>query len=193
MSHNLNILEEKLESAPTGTTLTRREEIQRILEALLFSSNEPLSIEKIKEIINIVYPIRSLEIKAILNRLNQEYREQKRGFTIESIAGGYHMRTVEEVSPFVQQLHQDRRGEKLSRPATETLAIIAYKQPITRAEIEMIRGVDCSGVLLSLGERGLIEKVGRLEVPGRPSQYGITKRFLKHFGLKDVQDLTKAS
>ena len=193
MSHHINILDSKIETVSDGETLTRREEIQRILEALLFSSGEPLSIEKIKEIVSAVYPIRSLEIKAILKKLNQEYRQQRRGFTIEPIAGGYHMRTVEEVSSFVQQLHQDRRGEKLSRAATETLAIVAYKQPITQAEIETIRGVDCSGVLLSLRERNLIEKVGRLEAPGHPSQYGITKRFLKHFGLKDVQDQTKVS
>ena len=189
MNQNLNILEERTEKALAGETISRKDEIRQIIEALLFSTGEPIALDKIREIVNATYPLRSVEIKKIIQALGKEYQEQRRGFEIEEIAGGYMLRTVDAVSSFVQQLHQDRRGEKLSRAATETLAIVAYKQPITRAEIEAIRGVDSSGVLSSLLERGLAERVGKLDAPGRPSQYGITKRFLKHFGLKSVQDL----
>ncbi|NGX53452.1 MAG: hypothetical protein K1000chlam4_00164 [Chlamydiae bacterium] len=189
MNQNLNILEEKTEKALAGETISRKDEIRQIIEALLFSTGEPIALDKIREIVNTTYPLRSAEIQKIIQALGNEYQEQKRGFEIEEIAGGYMLRTVDAVSSFVRQLHQDRRGEKLSRAATETLAIVAYKQPITRAEVEAIRGVDSSGVLSSLLERGLVERVGKLDAPGRPSQYGITKRFLKHFGLKSVQDL----
>lgn len=189
MHQELNLLEENLEKASGESTLTRSEEIRRIIEALLFSSGEPLSIQKIKEIVQTDYPIGLQEIRKILKQLAAEYRKDQRGFQIAEVAEGFLLRTVPEVAPFVKTLFQNKRGEKLSFAAMETLAIISHKQPITRAEIERIRGVDCSGVLASLLERGIIAVEGRLEAPGRPVQYGVTKRFLRHFGLKNFQDL----
>lgn len=185
---SLNLMEDKV-GAASGRGATLSEEIKKILEALLFSSSEPLPFQKIKEIVNSTYPIRSQELMKILQDLKKEFHTQKRGVQIDEIAHGFLLRTVEEVHPFVEMLHQDKRGEKLSKAAMEVLAIISYKQPITRAEVEKIRGVDSSGTISSLLERELIEIVGKLEAPGRPSQYGITLRFLKHFGLKSAEDL----
>ncbi|MCC5831638.1 MAG: SMC-Scp complex subunit ScpB [Chlamydiales bacterium] len=164
--------------------------MKRIIEGLLFASNEPLPLQKLKEVIQTHYPVRSIELKRLIEELSQEYDNEGHAFQIAEIGGGYLLRTVEEMRPYLDLLHHDRRGEKLSRAATEVLAIIAYRQPITRREMEEIRGVDCSGTVVSLMERGLIEPVGRKEAPGRPIQYGITKRFLQHFGLKDLEDLT---
>lgn len=195
MSREVNLFEKTLKSVPQGTdeSCTRKEEIKRIIEALLFSTSDPLPLQKLKEIIQTSYPIRTQEVLEIIDLLKKEYHQQKRGVQIDEIAQGYLLRTVEAVNPFVELLHQNRRGEKLSRASMEVLAIVAHKQPITRLEIDQIRGVDSSGVLHSLGERGLIEPVGRLETPGRPNQYGITKRFLQHFGLNDIQELAHLS
>lgn len=189
MNQELNLLEETLETAKSKCVLTRTEEIRKIIEALLFSCGEPLPPHKIKEVVQSTYSIGLQEVRKILRQLASEYRKDHRGFQIAEVAEGYLLRTVREVAPFVQLLNQNRRGEKLSPAAIETIAIISHKQPITRAEIERIRGVDCTGVLSSLVERGLIAIVGRLDAPGRPRQYGVTKRFLRHFGLKDLQDL----
>lgn len=189
MYQELNLLKETLEKTPGESTLTRSDEIRRIIEALLFSSGEPLPAQKIKEVVQTDYPIGLPEIRKILKQLAAEYRKDQRGFQIAEVAEGYLLRTVQEVAPFIKALFQNKRGEKLSFAAMETLAIISHKQPITRAEIERIRGVDCSGVLASLAERGLIAVEGRLEAPGRPVQYEVTKRFLRHFGLKNLQDL----
>lgn len=187
---SLNLLEDTLETTAERTHSTRDREIKRILEALLFASSEPLPLSKLKDVIQTQYPIRSAELKKMLEALSQEYENEGHAFQIAEIGGGYLLRTVEHMRPFLELLHQDRRGEKLSRAATEVLAIIAYRQPITRREMEEIRGVDCSGTVVSLMERGLIEPVGRKEAPGRPIQYGVTKRFLHYFGLKDLEDLT---
>lgn len=188
--NSINLLEETLETTTQRTHSTRDREIKRIIEALLFASHEPLSVQKIKEVIQTHFPIRSREVKRCLEILAQEYVDEGHAFQITEIGEGYLLRTVEEMRPYLELLHKDRRGEKLSRAATEVLAIIAYRQPITRREMEEIRGVDCSGTVTSLLERGLIEAVGRKEAPGRPVQFGITKRFLHHFGLKDLNDLT---
>lgn len=187
---NINLIEETLETTNKRAHSTREREIKRIIEALLFASGEPLCLQKIKEIIQTNYPIRSTELQRILESLAEEYINEGHAFQISEVAGGYLLRTVEQMHPYVELLYQDRRGEKLSRAATEVLAIIAYRQPITRREIEDIRGVDSSGTVISLMERGLIEAVGRKEAPGRPIQYGVTNRFLQYFGLKDLKDFT---
>ncbi len=185
----LNLFEKKLEKKESAGAHSRSKEIKRIVEALLFSTNEPLELDKIKEIVETSYPVKRQELKEILQNLTKEYEQEGRAFEIEEVAGGFLLRTVKEVHSFVEILHQNRRGEKLSKAAVEVLAIIAYKQPITRPEIEKIRGVDSSGTLAALLERELVEVVGRLEAPGRPSQYGTTKRFLRHFGLKSALEL----
>lgn len=175
--------------APSERAIDRKKLLKRILEALLFSSADPLSLDKLKEIISTSYPIRSKEVLSLIQELKGDYQKEGRGFQLDEIAEGYVLRTTEEMTPFIELLHQNKRTEKISKAATEVLAIVAGKQPITRSQIDMIRGVDSSGPLTTLVERGLVEVVGRLEAPGRPAQYGITIRFLQHYGLKTTKDL----
>ncbi len=175
--------------APSERAIDRKKLLKRILEALLFSSADPLSLDKLKEIISSSYPIRSKELLSLIQELKGDYQKEGRGFQLDEIAEGYVLRTTEEMTPFIELLHQNKRTEKISKAATEVLAIVAGKQPITRSQIDMIRGVDSSGPLTTLVERGLVEVVGRLEAPGRPAQYGITIRFLQHYGLKTTKDL----
>lgn len=163
--------------------------IKRVLEALLFASSEPLNLLKIREIITQVHPIKPKQIKRLLEELKQDYLSQQRAYSLQEIAQGYVLRTHIEYAPYLELLFRQKRGEKLSPASTEVLAIIAYRQPITRPQIDAIRGVDSSGVIAQLLERGLIEYQGKLEAPGKPSLYGTTKNFLKHFGLKDLTEL----
>ncbi len=190
MTQELNLIEQAIEKISERSAPSREEEIKRIIEALLFASSESVSLEKLKTIISVSYPIRSRAVQQLIEELSQEYRDQKRAFQIDFIAGGYLLRTDPNMRPYVEQLYQDRRGEKLSQAATEVLAVVAFRSPITKREIETLRGVDCSGTVSSLVERGLIEPVGRKDSPGRPVQYGVTKQFLHHFGLKDLQELS---
>lgn len=164
---------------------------KRIIEALLFASNEPLTLQKIREIIDPIYPFKPKVLTDIINELQIEYHAQQRAFQLEEIGQGYLLRTCKDYSPYIDQLYRNKRGEKLSQPATEVLAIIAYRQPITRPHIESIRGVDSSGIIQSLLERELIEPVGKLEAPGRPTLFATTKQFLTHFGLRDLSELPK--
>lgn len=168
-----------------------RLKIKRIIEALLFASSEPLIISKIREITDVIHPLSQKEISSILQELQYEYHIQQRAFCLEEIAQGFVLRTREEYSPYIDLLGRNKRGEKLSHASAEVLAIIAYRQPITRSQIEAIRGVDSSGTISNLLERQLIQAIGKLEAPGRPTLYGITKDFLKHFGLRDVKELPK--
>lgn len=188
MSIELNLLEKLVDRVPQGTAVKQKKEICRIIEALLVSSSEPISLEKFKEVIQTSFPIRSQILKECIQELQTEYRDQQRGFQIDEIAEGFVLRTVEETYPYVELFHQNRRGEKLSRAATEVLAIVAYKQPVTRPQLEAIRGVDSSAPLASLVERGLVQAVGRLDAPGKPVQYGVTTKFLRHFGLKNFDE-----
>ena len=192
MNQELNFIEEAIEKIGLRSKLTREQEIKRILEALLFSSSEALPLDKLREIISLSYPIKSREVLELIEELAKENVQDHHAFQIDHIAGGYLLRTAPDMAEHVEQLYLNRRGEKLSQAATEVLAIVAYRAPITRREIEKLRGVDCSGTVAALVERGLIETVGRKEAPGRPLQYGITKQFLHHFGLKDIQDLSAA-
>lgn len=183
----LNLLE--VETAISPQAPSREKEIKRIIEALLFASTEALALDKMKEVISSSYPIGTRELRRLVEELALEYQEENRSFQIDEIAGGYLLRTVEEMGAYVELLHLNRRGEKLSKASMEVLAIIAYSAPITRAEIEAIRGVDSSGTVASLAERGLIEEVGRKEAPGKPIQWGVSKLFLNHFGLKSPKEL----
>ena len=166
-----------------------RQHAKRIIEALLFSSNEPLSFTKIREIVDSFQPLKPRLLRDLIIELQQEYLSQQRAFRIEEIADGFLLRTCEEYSPFVDLIHRNKRTEKLSQASAEVLAIIAYRQPITRPQIEAIRGVDSSGILQNLLERQLIEPTGKLEAPGRPTLYGTTKDFLQHFGLRSAEEL----
>ena len=163
--------------------------IKRVIESLLFASPDPLPLHKIREVTNTILPLRPRQLRHILEELKQDYLAQQRAFQLEEIAQGYVLRTYEEYAPYLELLYRQKRHEKLSNASTEVLAIIAYRQPITRPQIDAIRGVDSSGSLMQLLERQLIEPMGKLEAPGRPTLYGTTREFLKHFGLKDLSQL----
>ena len=160
-------------------------EKRRIVEALVLSSSEPISAAKLAEIIPYCD---AGEVKDLVNELNTEYAEQDRSFEIWEVAGGFQIRTRAEFSGYLQKL-QKERALRLSQAALETLAIIAYRQPVTRAEIEDVRGVDVGATVKSLLERHLIRIAGQREVPGRPMLYGTTRRFLEIFGLESLKNL----
>lgn len=166
-----------------------RQHAKRIIEALLFASSDPLPFNKIREVVDTFTQLKPRFLRDLIIELQQEYLSQQRSFRLEEIAEGFILRTCEEYGPYIDLLYRNKRAEKLSQASAEVLAIIAYRQPITRPQIESIRGVDCSGVVQNLLERQLIEPVGRLEAPGRPTLYGITKDFLKHFGLRSLGEL----
>lgn len=165
------------------------QEIKGTVEALLFASREPLPLKSIRDITDNISPLKPRALKAIIDELKSEYEKSQRSFQIDEIGDGYLLRTVPRYGPYVELLLNRRRQEKLSPAATEVLAIVAYRQPVTRSVIDGIRGVDSSGALYALIERELIECVGRLEAPGRPALYSVTSRFMQHFGIKDLEEL----
>ena len=161
-------------------------ELKPILEALLFVSPDPLPLNRLCDVLEGVDRER---VAACLQELREEYRRADHGVTVVEVAGGYQLATVPEAAPWVRKLSAVKAPPRLSKPALETLAIIAYKQPLTRPEIEAIRGVDVAGVVKTLMDRRLVKIVGRKDVPGRPMVFGTTKEFLHAFGLKDLSDL----
>lgn len=160
-------------------------ELKAILEALLFVSHEPLTTDRAVAVLG----ISRAEAVQGFRQLQQQYDREERGIQVVEIAGGFRLATRAEFAPWVKRLEKIKPAPKLSRSALETLAIVSYRQPIVRSEIESIRGVETSGVLRTLLERKLIRMVGRKEVPGRPIMYGTTKFFLEHFGLRDLSEL----
>ncbi|MFH0738299.1 MAG: SMC-Scp complex subunit ScpB [Candidatus Omnitrophota bacterium] len=159
-----------------------------VIEALLFSSDRPISIEQIK---NVLDSLEANEIRSIFEELNREYESLNRGMRIAEIAGGFQMITAPALAPFLKKLYKQRNIERLSKPALETLAIIAYKQPLTRADIESLRNVNIDGVMRSLLDKDLVRVTGRKKSPGRPKVYGTTRQFLEYFGLKSLEELPK--
>ena len=157
-----------------------------LVEALLLSSEEPLSLEKIAEVILFIGPA---EIKKIMEELNQQYTENGHSFKIREIAGGFQVYTLPEYAPWIEKLWEKTRFQRLSKAALETLAIVAYQQPIVKAEIDRIRGVQSDSALKTLLERNLIAIQGREKAPGRPLLYQTTEKFLSHFGLNDLKEL----
>jgi segregation and condensation protein B len=162
------------------------EELKPILEALLFVSHEPVTLERLTAALGMVS---KAEVRQTLGQLQAEYEKAERGLQVSEIAGGFQMTTRPEYAPWIKSLGKTKGAPKLSRSGLESLAIIAYRQPIVRAEIEAIRGVETSGVLRTLLERKLVRIVGRKDVPGRPIMYGTTKYFLQHFGLSELGEL----
>ena len=162
-----------------------REEQLRIVEALVVGAPEPVSAAQLASIVPGCTPGLAREL---VEELNAGWRAQGRAVEIWEVAGGWQIRTRSEYKGYLQQLEKDR-PVRLSRAALETLAVVAYKQPATRAEIEHVRGVDVGAVLRSLVERKLVRIGGHREVPGRPIVYGTTKRFLEVFGLPALSDL----
>src|SRR3989338_162621 len=162
-----------------------RDRLKSILESLLVAADGPVTLARIREILG---EVERKEIEALLEELQSEYETAGRGFRVVEVAGAYQLRTPKENAEWVKNLYKGRPA-RMSRPLLETLAIIAYKQPITRAEIEAIRGVDVDGVLATLLERRLVRIVARKDVPGRPFLYGTTQEFLETFNLKDLSNL----
>jgi segregation and condensation protein B len=172
----------------------------RVIEALLFSAQKPLSIRELTEAIkgagakdelspNEFARVREAEVAAALEQLKIEYIEQERAFQLNEKADGWQLVTDQKFAQWVRQLFPAPKPARLSAPALETLAIIAYRQPITRADVEAVRGVNIDGVLQTLMERGLVKIAGRAEIPGRPLLYETTQFFLDHFGLRNLDEL----
>jgi len=161
-------------------------EIKPIIEALMFVSGDPISIDRLHDVLTEVDKPR---LKALLEELKVDYAQSNRGLQVVEVAGGYQITTRVEMAPWIKEMEKVKAAARLSKPGLETLAIIAYKQPVTRAEIEQIRGVDAAGVLKTLMERKLVKIVGRKEVAGRPMMYGTTREFLQYFGLPDLTGL----
>ena len=159
-----------------------------IIEALIFASEAPLPIAKIREIIPALSP---KQITMVIEYLNEQYRQGGRSYEIREIAGGYQMFTLPEFAAFVDKLYQEKQQSRLTQKSLETLAIVAYKQPVTRHEIEEIRGVNVDGVMKTLLSRGMVTISGRAQAPGSPFLYKTTKKFLDYFGLKSLEDLPK--
>lgn len=159
-------------------------EIKAIAESLLFAAGTPLSLRRIAEVIGVV----QAEVKPAIALLREEYLAPDHGIFLAEVAGGYQFRTVPEYADYVKTLIREKPN-RLSRAALETLAIIAYRQPITKMEIEVVRGVDVDGVLNSLISKKLVRVMGRKDVPGRPWVYGTTPQFLELFGLSELASL----
>ncbi|HOW71862.1 MAG TPA: SMC-Scp complex subunit ScpB [Phycisphaerae bacterium] len=159
---------------------------ERVVEAVLFTSDAPLTLAKI---VSIMGTGSAREVRKIIQGLNKEYDKTGNSFRIEEIAGGFQMLTIPAYNTWLRRLRQSRQDSKLSPAAMETLAVVAYKQPVVRAEVESIRGVSAGETLSRLRELGLVKIVGRAEDVGRPMLYGTTKHFLQVFGLSSLEDL----
>ena len=165
-----------------------KDNLIKIVESLLFASDTPLSAVKLKEVIE---NVTVKDIKNTISALNNFYEKNNSPLDIIELAGGYQIATRAEYAPYIQKLFKGRNISRLTQRALETLAIIAYKQPITKQEIEAIRGVNVDGVIRTLLERKLITIEGRQKAPGNPLLYGTTKIFLQYFGLKTLDSLPK--
>jgi len=161
------------------------ENIQAIIEALVLVSDAPLALEKICAVLN---EVEKVQVKDAIDNLIAEYEERQSGICLQEVAGGYQFRTRAELSTWVKKLKVSKPAS-LSPASLETLAIVAYRQPIVKAEIESIRGVDVSAPLKGLLDKKLVRIVGRKDVPGKPIIYGTTRKFLEVFNLKDLSEL----
>ncbi len=161
--------------------------VETVVEAVLFASDEPLSEARLANIVETSVK----QVRQCIENLNGKYRTNNNAFRIEQIAGGYQMLTLSPYNYWLKKLLRARSDSKLSPAAVETLAIIAYKQPVMRADIEVVRGVATGEIIRTLCYKGLVKIVGRAEVLGRPMLYGTTKKFLEVFGLNTLKDLPK--
>jgi segregation and condensation protein B len=181
-------------------------ELKLILEAILFSAQKPLSLKELREVfagavehaegdesVRGLKKVKEDDLTAALEQLAADHEAAKRSYRLACVAGSWQFVTEPEYAPWLKALVGHKpRAPRLSQPALETLAIVAYRQPITRAEIEQVRGVSVDGVMQTLVERGLIEQMGRAEVVGRPMTYGTTVAFLEYFGLRNLEELPAA-
>jgi segregation and condensation protein B len=160
--------------------------LKAIIESLIFVSEAPLSLERIKEVLG---EVNKRDLQRLVAELIEEYQQAaNRGFFLTEVAEGFQFRTRPEYSEWIRKLKKNKPSS-LSQPALETLAIVAYRQPVTRMDVEKIRSVDCGGVLRTLLEKKLIRIIGKKDLPGRPLVYGTSKKFLEIFGLKDLASL----
>ncbi len=160
--------------------------LKSVLESLLFAWGEPLNINEISRIMNL--PVH--KVSAVLDEMTEQFAEDPdRGLILQKFGSSYQITTKKENFDFIQDLLQTTVNKSLSTAAMETLSIVAYKQPVTRVEIELIRGVKCSNVVKGLLDKGLIKEVGKLDKPGRPVIYSTTDEFLRHFGLNSIDEL----
>ena len=181
-------------------------ELKLILESVLFSAQKPLSMKELRDVlasapehaqandtVRALKKVRESELTTALEQLANEHEQAQRSYRLVCVAGSWQFVTQPEYAPWLKALVGHRiRPPRLSQPALETLAILAYRQPVTRAEIEQVRGVTVDGVMQTLVERGLVEQVGRADVVGRPMTYATTAVFLEYFGLRSLEDLPAA-
>ena len=177
--------------------------LNKIVEALLFASREPVDSKKIAKIIRKVSKreeadqelcsVKYTEIDEVIEKLNKGYDRKKSPYLIQERSTGWRIYTRIDYASYIRELFPDQKPTRLSAPALETLAIVAYRQPITKAAIEAVRGVNVDGVLQSLIERGLVSIAGRSDLPGKPFLYETSSNFLEHFGIKDVEDLPNSA
>lgn len=169
---------------PSTTGDVARRHLRGLLEALLFVTDRPMKAADLADVAR----ADTKDVRSLLEELSEQYRSEGRGFQLDELAGGWQMRTAASFAPFVREL-TNAKPVKLSRAQVETLAIVAYRQPITRPEIEDIRGVDAGAVLKLLLDRDMVRVLGKKDEPGRPLLYGTTGHFLSFFGLKSLKDL----
>lgn len=160
--------------------------VKGVVEALLFVNEKPVTLEQIKRVLG---AMDAAAIKQAIQSLSDEFEQRQSGIKIVEIAGGYQMLSSPAYASYIRDFYKTKHKEKLSKPALETLAIVAYKQPVTRTDVELIRGVNSDGVIAHLLTKELVKPVGRKDVPGRPFLYGTTRQFLEYFGLKSLEDL----
>ena len=160
------------------------DDLKRILECLLFASESPLSLDRL----SVLLDRPKSELKPILNELVIDFEQAGFGFQLAEVAGGFQFRTRQDYAPWVRKLSKERPF-RFSQAALETLSMVAYRQPVTRSEVEYLRGVDSGGVMKTLLEKGLVRILGKKDVPGRPLMYGTSRKFLEYFGLRDLGDL----
>ncbi|MBI4432488.1 MAG: SMC-Scp complex subunit ScpB [Candidatus Omnitrophica bacterium] len=162
-------------------------DLKRAVEALLFASERPLTVSEIGQAFE--EGVSAQDIQQALDVLRDDYQAQRRGFRLIAIAGGFQIATDPALGTYLKRFYQSREKKKLSSASLETLSVIAYKQPVAKADIEFVRGVNVDGALKSLMEKDLVRVTGRKDVPGRPMLYGTTPFFLDRFGLNSLQDL----
>lgn len=163
----------------------KKDELISAFEALLYASGEPISIERVAQ----VFEIEPEEVVSVMESLGDRLKKNKSGLELVRMENTYQLATKTEYAEYIKRAFDIRRRTPLSPAALEVLAVVAYNQPVTKSFIEQVRGVDCSGVVTTLIEKGLVEERGRLELPGKPLLYGTTKNFLRCFSLNDLTEL----
>lgn len=193
VSTELEVLPGQLEFNEIEGELGKRIKIIDIFDALLFSSNSPIPVSQFQDALQDTIALNKKEVKGLLDQLKDKLNREKRPYELVEVFGGYQLKSLSLYSHWIKKVRNVQRNERLSKSALETLAIVAYKQPITRAEIEEIRGVNIDGVMKVLLEKTLIFASGKKDIPGKPWLYSTTKNFLGQFGLKSIQELPPLS